>query len=178
MSIPFYTVGHSTRSINDFAVLLSFAEVELIVDIRTIPQSRQNPQYSQKNLPHALAAFGIHYEHLAQLGGLRKKSKDVPPDVNGLWQNSSFHNYADYALSEEFHEGLIRLLYLGREQRTALMCAEFVWWRCHRRIVADYLIAHKELVFHLMGERRIEPAQLTKGAIIRTDGKVVYPQNP
>jgi len=175
MIFPFYTVGHSTRSIEDFIALLGVAKVELVVDIRTIPKSRNNPQYAKKDLSNQLAAFGLNYKYIGQLGGLRNKSKIVSPDVNGLWQNQSFHNYADYALSEEFRQGLNKLLSFGRKQRTVIMCAESVWWRCHRRIVADYLIAHNESVFHLMGTDRIEPAHLTKGAILISGGTVVYP---
>jgi uncharacterized protein (DUF488 family) len=112
---------------------------------------------------------------MSVLGGRRGVVKSISPDVNGLWRNLSFHNYADYALSAEFSEGLQDLLERGREQRCTIMCSEAVWWRCHRRIVTDYLIASGETVFHIMGPGRLEPAQLTQGAVIRLDGKVVYP---
>jgi len=154
---------------------LQTAEVTLVVDIRTVPRSRTNPQYNRDALPGSLAAFRIGYQDIAELGGLRGKSKTVPPEVNGFWENRSFHNYADYALTEPFHAGLVQLISLGREQRCAMMCSEAVWWRCHRRIVADYLIARGETVFHLMGEGRIETVKLTEGAQIRDDGGVIYP---
>ena len=112
---------------------------------------------------------------MAALGGLRPKSRTVDPGVNAFWTNDSFHNYADYALSEEFHAGLARLLEEGHERRCAIMCSEAVWWRCHRRIVTDYLIAGHEEVLHIMGGGRLEPAQLTHGAVIRSDDTVVYP---
>ena len=95
--------------------------------------------------------------------------------VNGFWTNTSFHNYADYALTAEFHEGLERLISEGQGKRSAIMCSEAVWWRCHRRIVSDYLIARGETVFHIMGEGRVERAQLTTGAVIEPDAAVVYP---
>jgi uncharacterized protein (DUF488 family) len=175
MRLPFYTVGHSTRALEEFTGLLRKAEVALIVDIRTVPKSRTNPQYNKDILPESLAARRIGYEHVAALGGLRARSHVTPSEVNGFWENSSFHNYADYALSDAFRAGFDRLLELGRAQRCAIMCSEAVWWRCHRRIVADYLIAHGEGVFHLMGEDRIEPARLTEGACVQSSRLVVYP---
>jgi uncharacterized protein (DUF488 family) len=129
-------------------------------------------------LPGSLAPFQIAYEHIATLGGLRGKSKTIARDVNGFWTNESFHNYADYALSAEFRAGLDHLIERGREMRCAMMCSEAVWWRCHRRIVADHLIARGETVFHIMGEARLEPAHLTAGAVIQSDGEVVYPGAP
>ena len=176
MSLPFYTIGHSTRTMDEFVKLLRTAGVSLVVDIRTVPKSRTNPQYNKETLPDSLAAFQIAYEHIAELGGLRGKMQGVAPEVNGFWDNQSFHNYSDYAaLSETFRRGLDRLIELGQERRCAMMCSESVWWRCHRRIVADYLIARGETVFHLMGNDRVEPARLTRGARIRPSGTVVYP---
>lgn len=175
MKLPFFTIGHSNRSLEEFAELLTGAKIDLLADIRTIPRSRTNPQFNKDTLPDALSAVGISYEHVAPLGGLRGKERTLSQDVNGFWTNKSFHNYADYALSEEFHVGLEHLLELGHERRCAVMCSEAVWWRCHRRIVADYLIAHGETVFHVMGKGRLEPAHLTTGAVIQDDGTVVYP---
>ena len=175
MNLPFYTIGHSTRSLEEFVELLRVAGVTLVVDVRTVPKSRTNPQYNKETLPVSLAAFQLGYEHVAELGGLRGKASTVPPEVNGFWKNQSFHNYCDYALSDAFHSGLDRLIALGREQPCAVMCSEAVWWRCHRRIVADHLIAHGESVFHLMGHDRIEAARLSDGARIQPSGTVVYP---
>lgn len=175
MKQPFFTIGHSNRSIESFIDILRQAQVALLVDIRTIPMSRANPQFNKDRLPESLAAARISYDYVAALGGLRRKDKTLAREVNGFWTNVSFHNYADYALSGEFHEGLAHLLAEGREQRSAIMCSEAVWWRCHRRIVADYLIANGENVFHLMGEDRREPARLTPGAIVTTDARIVYP---
>jgi len=175
MALPFFTIGHSTRSIAEFVELLRAGEVALVVDIRTVPRSRANPQYDLQALPAHLAGHGVGYERIAQLGGLRARSKTVAAQVNGFWDNASFHNYADYALTQAFRAGLERLVALGREQRCAVMCAESVWWRCHRRIVADHLLARGEQVFHLMGERRVEPAHLTQGAQLHPDGTLTYP---
>lgn len=175
MALPFFTVGHSTRTIPEFVELLRVAEVELVVDIRTVPRSRTNPQYNKDALPQSLATFQIGYEQLAELGGLRSKSKLAAPDLNGFWDNRSFHNYADYALTESFQVGLERLATLGRQQRCAMMCSEAVWWRCHRRIVADHLLVRGEDVFHLMGKDNIEPATLTKGARVLDSGMLTYP---
>ena len=173
--LPFYTIGHSTRSIEEFVALLHAAEVTLVVDIRTIPKSRTNPQYNEDVLPGHLVPFKIEYARIEELGGLRSKSKEVEPVLNGFWNNQSFHNYADYALTQPFLDGLAQLIQLGRQQRCAVMCSEAVWWRCHRRIVADHLLARDESVFHLMGKDKIAPAQLTEGAKIEAKTVVVYP---
>lgn len=173
--LPFFAVGHSNRSFDEFVHVLDTAGVALVADIRTIPRSRANPQFNSDVLAPALAAHGIGYEVIAELGGLRGKAKTVPTGLNGFWENKSFHNYADYALSERFHTGLERLVAEGRQRRCTTMCAEAVWWRCHRRIVSDYLIARGETVFNIMGPGRLEPARLTEGAVIRADGSVIYP---
>jgi uncharacterized protein (DUF488 family) len=175
VKLPFFTIGHSNRSLEEFVALLRGPHVDRVVDIRTIPRSRSSSQFNMDTLPDALAAFGISYEHVAALGGLRGKARSLPADVNGFWTNQSFHNYADYALSPQFHEGFKYLLDEGHRRRCAIMCSEAVWWRCHRRIVADYLIAGGETVFHIMGEDRLEPARLTPGAVAQSDGTVVYP---
>jgi uncharacterized protein (DUF488 family) len=177
VKLPFFTVGHSNRSLEEFIELLASAEIGLVADIRRFPRSRTNPQFNEDSLAASLARCEISYELMAVLGGRRAVRKSVSPDINGLWRNLSFHNYADYALSAEFTAGLKHLLERGREQRCSIMCSEAVWWRCHRRIVTDYLIASGEEVFHIMAPGRFEPAQLTPGAVIRPDGKVVYPWN-
>ena len=175
MRHPFHTIGHSTRTIDDFVALLREADVSLVVDVRTVPRSRTNPQYNRDALPGALAPFGIGYEHVAALGGLRGKTPEVPPDRNGFWENDSFHNYADYAMGEDFRRGLARLRELGAAQRCAVMCAEAVWWRCHRRIISDYLLAEGETVLHILGPGHIEPARLTEAAQKDAAGRLVYP---
>ncbi len=175
MKLPFFTIGHSNHSLEEFAALLAGAEIALVADIRKIPMSRANPQFNIETLADALAAFHVSYEHLADLGGLRGKTRSVAPPVNDFWTNQSFHNYADYALSAQFHAGLEHLLEVGHKRRCAIMCSEAVWWRCHRRIVADYLLARGETVFHIMGQGRIEPARLSTGANIQADKTILYP---
>ncbi len=174
MTLPFFTIGHSTRSIPDFVELLRAGEVAMVVDIRTVPRSRTNPQYNEEALGGALAEYQIGHTRIASLGGLRKRACEVPADVNGWWENRSFHNYADHALSDEFRAGLDALVALGRERRVATMCSEAVWWRCHRRIVSDCLIARGEAVFHLMEGGRADPARLSEGARVEA-GIVTYP---
>lgn len=175
MTLPFYTIGHSNRTLDELVAMLRAVDITLLVDIRKMTRSRTNPQFNEATLPDALAAADIGYEHIAELGGLRGKSRDVPDALNGFWTNRSFHRYADYALSPEFRAGLTRLIALGEQQRCALMCSEAVWWRCHRRIVSDYLLARGETVLHIMGLNRVEPARITAGATVRDDGAVVYP---
>jgi uncharacterized protein (DUF488 family) len=175
MTLPFFTIGHSNLSSDAFIARLCESQVEHVVDIRKIPKSRTNPQFNQDTLPGALASFGISYEHEAALGGLRGKARNEPMEVNGWWENKSFHNYADYALTAPFRAGLAHLREGGRQRRCVVMCAEAVWWRCHRRIVADYLIARGETVFHIMGSGRQEVARLTPGAVLRPDETIVYP---
>ncbi|MGH8200220.1 MAG: DUF488 family protein [Steroidobacteraceae bacterium] len=175
MKLPFFTVGHSNRSLEELIGLLRGVDGELVIDVRRIPRSKANPQFNKNTLPSALATAGVSYRHEAALGGRRAKAPAVSPGINGLWTNDSFHNYADYALSGQFQAGLERLLDEGRERRCAIMCSEAVWWRCHRRIITDYLIACGETVFHIMGHGRSEPAHLTLGAVVQPDGTVVYP---
>jgi uncharacterized protein (DUF488 family) len=172
---PFYTIGHSTRSLDEFVDLLRSAEVTLVADVRTVPRSRTNPQYNRDVLPDALAPLQIGYEHIAALGGLRGRRRDVGPDVNASWRNESFHNYADYAMSDAFRGGLARLRALGHEQRCAIMCAEALWWRCHRRIITDYLLEAGETVFHIVGREKIEPARMTEAARRHSSGILTYP---
>ena len=176
MSEPVFTIGHSTRPIAEFVALLAPNGVRRVVDVRTVPRSRTNPQYNQDALPRELAPHGIAYEHIAGLGGLRGRKAEVPPDVNGYWENQSFHNYADYAMtSPAFREGLGRLMALARTERCAIMCAESVWWRCHRRIITDYLLAAGEDVFHIVGGEVPEPAKLTPEARPAGEGTLAYP---
>jgi uncharacterized protein (DUF488 family) len=175
MAEPFFTIGHSTRSLDELAGLLVPNDVRLLVDVRTVPRSRTNPQYNADTLPAALSARGIGYEHIAALGGLRARRKDIARDVNGYWENASFHNYADYAMGDEFRAGLARLVALGRERRCAIMCAESVWWRCHRRIITDYLLASGEEVFHIVSSDVPEPARMTAEARPGPEGALVYP---
>jgi len=177
MPHQFFTIGHSTHSINEFAELLNPHNIKLVVDVRAIPRSRTNPQYNSEELNKALSNFKIGYQHIPSLGGLRRKTRTVPKNANSFWENQSFHNYADYAMSEEFRSGLALLRKLGHEKASAIMCAELVWWRCHRRIISDYLIASGETVFHILGPNSVDAARLTEGARTGSNGTISYPSD-
>jgi uncharacterized protein (DUF488 family) len=177
MPNPFFTIGHSTRPSEEFVALLAAAEVRLVVDVRTVPRSRTNPQFNREILPASLAGHGIAYEHFSALGGLRGKQPGVPAEANAFWKNASFHNYADYALSEEFRSGFENLRALGHATRSTVMCAESLWWRCHRRIIADYLIVAGEEVCHILGLGHVEQARLTPEARVEPGGRLTYPKD-
>jgi uncharacterized protein (DUF488 family) len=178
MRNAFYTIGHSTRSIDEFVALLTSVDVGIVADVRTVPRSRTNPQYNRDVLGSSLASFGIKYEHIAALGGLRGKDRSAPPGLNSFWQNESFRNYANYAMSDSFRSGLLRLSELGEEQTCAIMCSESLWWRCHRRIIADYLLAANAQVFHILGPKKIEPARMTPAARPGPSKTLLYPATP
>lgn len=161
---PVFTIGHSTRTIEQFVDLLRAGQVDMLVDIRSTPRSRTNPQYNLDTLLEALAGWQIGHIRIDELGGRRPKSKTVPPEVNAFWINQSFHNYADYALSDEFGHGFEQLQALSAERRCAEMSSEAVWWRCHRRFVADYLLSEGREVFHLMAADRVDPAKINPAA--------------
>ena len=163
MANPFFTIGHSVRPLGVFIGLLKDADVRRVVDVRAIPRSRTNPQYQ------------IGYEHIEELGGRRGRQPTVPLATNAFWQNTSFHNYADYATSEDFHAALERLRQLGHSERCAIMCAETLWWQCHRRIISDYLIAAGEAVFHILGPDHVAQAFITRAAKLGADGALTYP---
>jgi uncharacterized protein (DUF488 family) len=170
-----FTIGHSTHPIEEFIRLLQGPGIRLLVDVRSVPRSRHNPQFNSETLARSLAGAGIDYRHIKPLGGLRHRSKDAPPSPNGLWENEAFRNFADHALTPIFEAGFEGLSALADERRTAIMCAEALWWRCHRRLIADRLLASGRPVAHVMGEGKIEAARLTQGAVIGGDGKVTYP---
>lgn len=171
----FLTVGHSNRELAVFLDMLVSAGVEVVVDVRRLPGSDRYPQFNADALAGSLAEVGIEYRREERLGGRRRVSTTVPDAVNGFWDNRSFHNYADHGLSEEFAAGLGCLRELGAGRRVAILCSEAVWWRCHRRIIADHLLAAGLPVDHLMGPGKRVPAQLTPGAVVRDDGRVAYP---
>lgn len=175
MAGGFRTVGHSNRSLAEFVDILQRAGVQVVADVRSFPRSRTNPAFNIDTLPGELEPLQIGYRHFPDLGGRRPVQRDVPDDVNALWRNRSFQNYADYALSEQFGTAYDELVELGQGRLVAIMCSEAVWWRCHRRIIADYLLLSGYEVFHLMGNGREEAASPTPGAV-KTDGaKVIYP---
>jgi uncharacterized protein (DUF488 family) len=171
-----YTIGHSTRTIPEFAALLAEAAIELLVDVRSIPRSRTNPQFNKDVLPVTLAELKIDYAHLPELGGRRHRPRGAPPSPNTFWRVDAFRNYADYAATADFNAGLGQLLELAELRRTAVMCSEAVWWRCHRRIISDYLLAREIPVLHIMAPHKIEPAVLTPNAHRLENGTLVYRQ--
>ena len=170
-----FTIGHSTRPIADFLTLLQKLGVDLLVDVRSIPRSRTNPQFNADALPETLGDAGIRYRHLSALGGLRHRKKGASTSPNTFWHVAAFRNYADYAATDAFRAGLNELRALSRDNCCAIMCAEAVWWRCHRRIIADYLLTHGVPVMHIMGSGKVDPAKLTPGAHVLTNGTLVYP---
>ena len=174
MSSVIFTIGHSTRTLDELVSLLHDSGVTLLVDVRSIPRSRAMPQFNIETLPDALAVAGIGYQHLRALGGRRHHPKGTPPSHNTYWRVQAFRNYADYAETDEFRAGLKLLRELASEDRCAIMCAEAVWWRCHRRIIADYLLAGGTPVEHIMGPGQIVPASITPGAIVQPDGTLHY----
>jgi len=173
-TMPYLTIGHSTRGVEELVSLLREGGADLVADVRTVPRSRTNPQFNAESLPGRLAVDGILYHHLPKLGGLRGHRKDAP-SPNGFWENASFRNYADYALTAPFRDGLNELRALAAQHACAIMCAEVLWWRCHRRIITDYLLAAGEPVAHILGPHHIEPATMTRGARPQADGTVLYP---
>ncbi len=145
--------------------------VELLVDVRTVPRSRHNPQFSIENLPSALAKAGIDYRHLPELGGLRHARRD---SINTAWRNASFRGYADYMQTPEFEAGIAELMQLARGRVAAIMCAEAVPWRCHRSLIADSLTARGEKVEHIMSETKRSPHKMTEFAHVEGT-RVTYP---
>jgi uncharacterized protein (DUF488 family) len=169
-----FTIGHSTRSIGELVDLLQQVAVNLLVDVRSIPRSRTNPQFNTDVLPLELAEAQIGYRHLAALGGLRHRKQGAAPSPNTLWRVAAFRNYADYAATDAFRMGLDELRALARDNCSAIMCAEAVWWRCHRRIIADYLLAEGIPVAHIMGHNKTELATFTPGVRSLPGGALVY----
>ena len=169
-----YTIGHSTRPLEELVALLGQSAVTQLIDVRAFPRSRTNPQFNKEVLAQSLGEVGVGYRHLASLGGRRHRGACAPPSPNTLWRSDPFRNYADYAMSEPFRDGLAELRRLADDHVCAIMCAEAVWWRCHRRIVADYLLAEGMDVRHIMGAAKIEPARLTPGALPQPDGTILY----
>jgi len=170
-----YTLGHSTRTLAELVDVLRGAGVTRLVDIRSTPWSRTNPQFNLDVLPEGLGRAEIRYVHLEALGGRRSKSKRVNPSVNAGWERRAFHNYADYAGTAAFREGLRVLLEMASHETCAIMCAETLWWRCHRRIVTDHVLAHGVPVTHLLARGSADPASLTPFAVVGARARVVYP---
>ena len=168
--IQVWTIGHSTRTIDEFIEALASQEITTLVDVRSFASSKKFPHFNQSALSGSLATAGIEYIHVRQLGGRRRARKD---SHNTAWQNAGFRGYADYMETEAFREGIERLLDLARTDRTAIMCAEAVWWRCHRSLIADYLKSKGVVVTHILGPKKTEPHPYTSVARI-INGELSY----
>lgn len=174
--VTVFTIGHSTHSLQTFLDMLVENKVEKLIDVRKLPGSRKFPHFDQEELSASLGEVEIAYAWAEPLTGRRPVSKTVPFEVNGFWQNRSFHNYADHALSGDFTEAVAGLL--QDPDRSVLLCSEAVWWRCHRRIITDHLLAHGAEVIHIMGPGQTSMATLTSGAVVdekADDTTVTYP---
>jgi uncharacterized protein (DUF488 family) len=169
-----FSIGHSTHPIEQFLGLLAEQDIESLADIRRFPSSRKFPQFNQDQLASAVQLAGIEYHWLEALGGRRSETQGESRTANLGLRNASFRNYADYMLTSDFEEGIARLLEIARRKRTALMCAEGLFWRCHRRLVSDFLLAKGITVQHIFPDGSVQPHQLTEGAII-DGGRVTYP---
>jgi uncharacterized protein (DUF488 family) len=168
--VKIWTVGHSTRTAEKFGEILLAHEIEVLVDVRTFPGSRRYPQFNKPALMESLAELRIRYKHEPRLGGRRTPRKD---SHNTAWRNSGFRGYADHMETDEFKEGVQELLELAAESRVAIMCAEAVWWRCHRSLIADYLKAAKHTVLHIIDATKTEEHPFTSAASI-VKGRLSY----
>lgn len=166
-----FTIGHGTRPLTELIELLRRHEVAELVDVRTIPRSRRNPQFNRETLPVQLRAMGLAYGHMPGLGGLRRPR---PDSINAAWRNAAFRGYADHMQTDEFAENLEALIVLARSRRVAIMCAEAVPWRCHRSLISDALTARGVAVRHILGPTRADPHMLTPFARI-AGRRVTYP---
>jgi uncharacterized protein (DUF488 family) len=165
-----WTIGHSTRSAEEFVRMIETHGIELLADVRAFPSSRRYPQFNKSALQESLSTAGVIYRHMPSLGGRRQPS---PHSKNTAWKNSSFRAYADYMETNSFTEGISSLIELAKEKRTAIMCAEALWWRCHRSLLADYFKASGWEVLHIVSETKTEDHPYTAAATVR-NGKLSY----
>ena len=170
MSQVLWTIGHSTRPPDAFVSLLKAHGIRQLIDVRTVPRSRHNPQFNTEALAQSLADAAIHYRHSSQLGGLRKPKKD---SINTGWRNASFRGYADYMQTSEFQRAIEELIAYGTNKKTAIMCAEAVPWRCHRSLIADALVTRDWEVRHIMSQTKANRHRLTPFAAVK-DGLLCY----
>ena len=166
-----YTIGHSTRPLDEFLTVLQSHSIQTLVDIRSFPMSRRLPHFNREALEKTLPDAGIRYVGLKELGGRRKKIRDDSPNL--ALRNDSFRNYADYMLTEDFRRGIAELINLAEQSRTAYMCAERVYFHCHRMLVSDWLVAHGHEVFHIDETGPVKAHQLMAEARL-IDGEVIY----
>jgi uncharacterized protein (DUF488 family) len=169
-ALTIWTIGHSTRTIEQFIDLLRAQQIEILVDVRHFPGSRRYPHFNKSELANALSAVGLRYEHLVELGGRRR----VKPDSHNLqWRNTAFRGYADYMETQPFRDGVDRLLNIARSGRTAIMCSEAVWWRCHRSMISDDLKTKGVQVLHILGPHKIQEHPYTSAARL-VNGRLSY----
>lgn len=173
VTLPIHTVGHSTLDLEDFLALLAHGGIEQVVDVRRFPGSRRFPHFNLEALRDSLPRAGVGYRHAPALGGRRATGRR--DSINTWWDNASFRAYADHALTDEFADALGSLLQLATDHRCAVMCSEAVWWRCHRRIIADHLLARGVEVRHLIPPGTVSPAEMTPAARRLPDGRPYYP---
>ena len=167
-----WSIGHSTHGLDELVELLREHRIGAVADIRTVPKSRRHPHFGSESLAQGLPERGVAYSHLRGLGGFRRPHADSP---NGGWRNESFRGYADYAMTEEFAAALAELRRIARSERTAMMCSEGLWWRCHRRLVADRLVVAGDAVLHVAPDGRTSEHELTPMACVADDGQITYP---
>jgi len=169
--LTIFTIGHSTRTIDEFVELLKTYKVTLLVDVRTVPRSKHNPQFNKENLPNTLKTHGIKYIHMPDIGGLRHPKRD---SINLAWRNSSFRGYADYMQTQEFTDNLLKIIALARENCLALMCAEALPWRCHRSLISDALLVRHIKVQHIISATSCLNHQLNEMAHVEGN-QITYP---
>jgi uncharacterized protein (DUF488 family) len=173
-ALQLYTIGHSNRSLDDFLHLSATFGIQSLVDIRSLPGSRKHPHFNRENLQKVLPEHGMEYIWLKRLGGLRSRRKGFDSPNTGL-TSPGFRNYADYMATDEFLQGVEELLDIAKRATAAYMCAEALFWRCHRRLLSDYLVAHGVTVLHILGPKSLQPHQLSRGATVTSEGLVMYP---
>jgi uncharacterized protein (DUF488 family) len=169
-----FTIGHSTRTLDEFVDLIDAYGVTLVVDVRSVPRSRHNPQFNKETLPESLKLAGVKYVHMPDIGGLRRAK---PDSVNTAWKNKSFRGYADYMQTKEFTEQLLNLMLFARENTVAIMCAEAVPWRCHRSLISDALVVRQVKVKHILTKENVIKHRLSEWAHVEGT-KITYPLYP
>jgi len=169
--LTIYTIGHSTRTLPEFTELLNVYNVKLLVDVRTVPRSRHNPQFNKETLPATLKSYGVKYIHMPEIGGLRHPKRD---SINLAWKNTGFRGYADYMQTKEFTDNLLKIIALARENCLALMCAEALPWRCHRSLISDALVVRHVKVLHIISKNSTITHELTEFANVEGN-QITYP---